>query len=118
MDSWDFGLLKFCSQIIKNACPARCARWLLKLVAWPSSKPSRDSILRDTPGIGLSTQSSEDESKTARSVMSVLIGTEVGQGIGSGYWRVVAEVEDLIDLVRQFKQRTLSGVGFCASFEK
>jgi len=34
------------------------------------------------------------------------------QGIGSGYWRVVAEVEDLIDLAKQFKQRTLCGIGF------
>jgi len=34
------------------------------------------------------------------------------QGIGNGYWRVVAEVEDLIDLVQQFKQRTLYGIGF------
>ena len=33
------------------------------------------------------------------------------QGIGSGYWRVVAEVEDLIDLAKQFKQRTLYGIG-------
>jgi len=68
--------------------------------------------LRDPPGIGLSTQSSEDESMTTRSVVSVLIGTAVGQSIGSGYWRVVAEVEDLIDLVRQFTQCTLYGIGF------
>jgi len=34
------------------------------------------------------------------------------QGIGNGYWRVVAEVEDLIDLAKQFKQRTLYGIGF------
>jgi len=34
------------------------------------------------------------------------------QGIGSGYWSVVAEVEDLIDLAKQFKQRTLYGIGF------
>ena len=34
------------------------------------------------------------------------------QGIGSGYWRVVSEVEDLIDLAKQFKQRTLYGIGF------
>jgi len=31
---------------------------------------------------------------------------------GNGYWRVVAEVEDLIDLTKQFKQRTLYGIGF------
>ena len=34
------------------------------------------------------------------------------KGIGNGYWRVVAEVEDLIDLAAQFKQRTLYGIGF------
>lgn len=33
-------------------------------------------------------------------------------GIGNGYWRVVAEVEDLIDLSKQFKQRTPYGIGF------
>ena len=34
------------------------------------------------------------------------------KGIGNGYWRVVAEVEDLLDLAAQFKQRTLYGIGF------
>ena len=34
------------------------------------------------------------------------------KGIGNGYWRVVAEVEDLIDLAAQLKQRTLFGIGF------
>jgi hypothetical protein len=34
------------------------------------------------------------------------------KGVGNGYWRVVAEVEDLIDLAAQFKQRTLYGIGF------
>ena len=34
------------------------------------------------------------------------------KGIGNGYWRVVAEVEDLMDLAVQFKQRTLYGIGF------
>ncbi len=34
------------------------------------------------------------------------------KGIGHGYWRVVAEVEDLLDLAAQFKQRTLYGIGF------
>ena len=33
------------------------------------------------------------------------------RGIGNGYWRVVAEVEDLIDLAIQLKQRTLYGIG-------
>lgn len=34
------------------------------------------------------------------------------KGIGHGYWRVVAELEDLIDLAALFKQRTLYGIGF------
>ena len=34
------------------------------------------------------------------------------KGIGNGYWRVVAELEDLVDLAAQFKQRTLYGIGF------
>ena len=34
------------------------------------------------------------------------------KGIGCGYWRVVAELEDLFDLAAQFKQRTLYGIGF------
>ncbi len=36
----------------------------------------------------------------------------ITKGIGHGYWRVVAEVEDLLDLAAQFKQRTLYGIGF------
>ncbi len=31
--------------------------------------------------------------------------------IGHDYWRVVAEVEHLLDLAAQFKQRTLYGIG-------
>jgi len=34
------------------------------------------------------------------------------QGIGNGYSRVVAEVEDLVDLAKQFKQQTLYIIGF------
>ena len=40
------------------------------------------------------------------------------KGIGNGYWRVVAEVEDLIDLAAQFKQRTLYGIGFARQLMK
>ena len=40
------------------------------------------------------------------------------KGIGHGYWRVVAELEDLIDLVAQFKQRTLYGIGFTRNLIK
>ena len=34
------------------------------------------------------------------------------KGIGNGYWRVVAKVEDLNDLAAALKQRTLYGIGF------
>jgi hypothetical protein len=34
------------------------------------------------------------------------------KGIGSGYWRVVGEVEELIDKAKEMAQRTLFGVGF------
>ena len=34
------------------------------------------------------------------------------KGIGKGYWRVVAEVEDLLALAAQLKQRALYGIGF------
>jgi len=37
------------------------------------------------------------------------------KGIGNGYWRVVAELEDLIELAAEFKQRTLFGIGFARS---
>jgi hypothetical protein len=40
------------------------------------------------------------------------------KGIGNGYWRVVAELEDLIDLAAQFKQRTLYGIGFARNLIK
>ena len=39
------------------------------------------------------------------------------KGVGNGYWRVV-EVEDLIDLAAQFKQRTLYGIGFARQLIK
>jgi REP element-mobilizing transposase RayT len=34
------------------------------------------------------------------------------RGIGSGYWRVVGEVEELIDKAKEMAQRTLFGAGF------
>ena len=34
------------------------------------------------------------------------------KGIGSGYWRVVGELEDLIDKAKEISQRTLFGIGF------
>ena len=34
------------------------------------------------------------------------------KGIGSGYWRVVGEVEELIEKAKEISQRTLFGIGF------
>ncbi len=34
------------------------------------------------------------------------------KGIGSGYWRVVGEVEDLVDKAKELGQRTMFGTGF------
>jgi hypothetical protein len=34
------------------------------------------------------------------------------KGIGSGYWRVVGELEELVEKAAEFKQRTLFGIGF------
>jgi hypothetical protein len=34
------------------------------------------------------------------------------KGIGSGYWRVVGEVEDLLDKAKELGQRTLFGTAF------
>ena len=40
------------------------------------------------------------------------------KGIGSGYWRVVGEVEELIDKAKEISQRTLFGVGFARILKK
>jgi hypothetical protein len=34
------------------------------------------------------------------------------KGIGSGYWRVVGELEELIEKAKDMSQRTLFGIGF------
>ncbi len=34
------------------------------------------------------------------------------KGIGSGYWRIVGEVEDLVDKAKELGQRTMFGTGF------
>ena len=34
------------------------------------------------------------------------------KGLGSGYWRVVEELEELIDRAKEISQRTLFGIGF------
>jgi hypothetical protein len=34
------------------------------------------------------------------------------KGIGSGYWRVVGELDELIDKAKDMSQRTLFGIGF------
>jgi REP element-mobilizing transposase RayT len=40
------------------------------------------------------------------------------RGIGSGYWRVVGEVEELIDKAKEMAQRTLFGTGFARVLSK
>ena len=40
------------------------------------------------------------------------------KGIGNGYWRVVAEVEDLIGMTAQLKQRALYGINFARNLIK
>ena len=40
------------------------------------------------------------------------------KGIGSGYWRVVGGLEDLIDKAKEISQRTLFGIGFARILNK
>jgi hypothetical protein len=40
------------------------------------------------------------------------------RGIGSGYWRVVGEVDELIDKAKEMAQRTLFGTGFARILSK
>ena len=40
------------------------------------------------------------------------------KGIGSGYWRVVGELEELIDKAKEMSQRTLFGIGFARILNK
>ena len=40
------------------------------------------------------------------------------KGIGSGYWRVVGDLEDLIDKAKEISQRTLFGIGFARILNK
>ena len=40
------------------------------------------------------------------------------KGIGSEYWRVVGELDELIDKAKQISQRTLFGVGFARILNK
>jgi REP element-mobilizing transposase RayT len=40
------------------------------------------------------------------------------KGIGSGYWRVVGEVDELIDKAKEMAQRTLFGTGFARILSK
>jgi len=39
------------------------------------------------------------------------------KGVGTSYWRVVGNLEELIEKAKELKQRTLFGIGF-AAFEK
>jgi hypothetical protein len=40
------------------------------------------------------------------------------KGIGSGYWRVPGEVDELIDKAKKMAQRTLFGTGFARILNK
>jgi hypothetical protein len=40
------------------------------------------------------------------------------KGIGSGYWRVVGEVDELINKAKEMAQRTLFGIGFARILSK
>ena len=40
------------------------------------------------------------------------------KGIGSGYWRVVGELEEMIDKAKEISQRTLFGIGFARILNK
>lgn len=40
------------------------------------------------------------------------------KAIGSGYWRVVGEVEDLIERAARMKQRWLKGIGVARRLAK
>ena len=40
------------------------------------------------------------------------------KGIGSGYWRVVGELEELLDKAQEISQRTLFGIGFARILNK
>ena len=40
------------------------------------------------------------------------------KGIGSGYWRVVGEVDELIGKAKEMAQRTLLGTGFARILRK
>jgi len=39
------------------------------------------------------------------------------QGIGSGYWRVVGQLGDLIDAAEKLRQRWVKGIGFAKAIE-
>jgi hypothetical protein len=39
-------------------------------------------------------------------------------GVGSGYWRVVGQVEERIDKPKEMAQRTLYGTGFAPVLSK
>ncbi|NJR44082.1 hypothetical protein HC761_01080 [bacterium] len=40
------------------------------------------------------------------------------KGIGSGYWRVVGELEELLDKAKEMAQRTLFGTGLARILSK
>ena len=40
------------------------------------------------------------------------------KGSGSGYWRAVGELEELIEKAKEIRQRTLFGIGFARILSK
>ena len=40
------------------------------------------------------------------------------KGFGSGYWRVVGSLEELLEKAKELKQRTLFGIGFARVLKK
>jgi hypothetical protein len=63
-----------------------------------------------------------------RSACPLLLLTKLGldknhwtmrvKGIGSGYWRVVGELDELVDKAKEISQRTLFGIGFARFLNK
>ena len=51
-------------------------------------------------------------------ILGVNSGRQEEYAIGSGYWRVVGEAQDLITLAEQLNQRWLKGIGTALRLQK
>ncbi len=80
----------------------------LTLVEWTGQqvRPGKRGRLAETPSV-----LDRFEGKPERWPVRV-------KAIGSGYWRVVGNVDDLIERARQLKQRWLKGIGLAAALAK